>query len=304
MEADMHYESEVARLRRMLLDREARIAGLERVVDEQARSHARSIAELQTTLQRVEEIGRGYLESAQSLTAMMNKKTMFVAAISHELRTPMNGILGMAEILLETPLAPDQRQYVETMRTSGEILLDLVNDILDLSRIEAGRLHIEEISFDLHHLCEEVIDILALKASHQGIRLLFRFALGTPRSIIGDPTRIRQILVNLVGNAVKFTTQGYVLLEVGLDERNPIGPSLSLTVQDTGIGISEEAQGKLCQYFAQAEASTARQYGGTGLGLAICKQLAQLMQGDITLKSTPGKGSSFTLQIPFKADFQ
>jgi CheY-like chemotaxis protein len=219
--------------------------------------------------------------------------------MSHELRTPMNGVLGMAHALNQTALAPQQRSYVDMLVRSGDGLMAILNDILDISKIEAGKMEIEQIAFDLRLLGQCIHDLWAETASAKGVRLIYEFDDELPAWGTGDPTRIRQILLNLVSNALKFTVDGEVRLmirraaDAGVDW-------IEFAVADTGAGLTVDQQAKLFNAFAQAEASTARKFGGTGLGLAICKQLTTLMGGTIALKSEVGSGSIFrvSLRVP------
>ena len=227
-------------------------------------------------------------------------KSDFLASMSHEIRTPMNAIIGIAELLAKTPLSAEQDKYVQIFRRAGDNLLHLINDILDLSKVEASQLELERTRFSLDDLLGKVTEMVAVRAHEKGLSLVCEIAPEAPRNLIGDPTRLRQVLLNLLGNALKFTESGEVALRVTPDADATAPGVLRFTISDTGIGIPDEKLGAVFERFTQADSSMTRRYGGSGLGLTISKRLVELMGGRISVESGVGKGSVFSFAVPLE----
>ena len=246
------------------------------------------------------ERGQELVVAREAALAASQAKSEFLSSMSHEIRTPMNAILGMAQLLEETPLNLDQKKYLEIMTNNGDALLDLINGILDLARIESGRLSLEEAKFDLETVVDGTVETLGVRAHQKGLEILAHVMPGVPTQLVGDRLRIRQVLLNLIGNAIKFTEKGQVLLTVECDPESSVPGHLHFMVADTGIGIPRDKLEDVFSSFTQADSSTTRQYGGSGLGLAIVRRLVDLMGGRVWVESELGRGSIFHFSANFK----
>lgn len=288
-------------IRELIAEMDSTVATLDSSVAEKTRELTNALAELEGELAERKRIERELIDTRDTALAATRMKSEFLANMSHEIRTPMNGVIGMANLLLEGELASDQAKFARVIAQSGDSLLAIIDDILDMSRIEAGKLELDAREFDIRNIVDGAVVALAYTAQVKGVEIASLIDSDTPETVIGDPTRLRQILSNLIGNAIKFTDHGDILVRVSVASQSNEDARLHFAVTDSGIGISKDAQEQIFGAFVQAQKSNNRSYGGAGLGLAICQDLVKLMGGKIEVQSAPNKGSMFSFSANFAA---